>query len=86
MKRAHLLELRNAANAVRVLAPGLGPVSWADDLPDIVRASHLIELRSAVTQARGALGLATLAYSTPAPSAGSVVRTIQFEELRAAMR
>jgi hypothetical protein len=86
IKRAHLLELRNAANAVRALAPSLGPVSWADDLPGIIRASHLVELRTAVAQARAALGLSTLAYSNPAPSAGSVIRAIHIEELRAAMR
>ncbi len=86
VKRVHVTELRNAANAVRALA-GLGATSWAETAPDIVRVAHISELRTAIDQARAALNLPTLTHIDPTLTAGtSVIRAVHFEELRASMR
>ena len=86
VKRVHLTELREAANAVRALAP-LSAMSWAEATPDIIRAAHLVELRTAIDQARAALYLPALPHADSTLNAGStLIRAIHFEELRAAMR
>jgi hypothetical protein len=84
VKRVHLTELRDAANAVRAIA-GLGAMSWAEPSPQITKAVHLTELRNAIDQARAALGLPTLTHTTLTPGI-TLIRAIHFEELRAAMR
>ena len=86
VKRVHLTELRNAANAVRAVAQ-MGAVSWVEPLPVTIRTAHIAELRTAINQARAALLLPSAVYTDPTLAAGSnVVRAIHFEELRAAMR
>lgn len=85
IKRAHLSELRNAANAVRALA-SLGAVSWADPSPARIRASHLTELRTAIAAARANLGLPAVSYTDEPLNAGTAVKAIHFEQLRGAMR
>jgi hypothetical protein len=86
IKRAHLTELRSAANAVRALGL-LGPVSWADDIPVVILASHVVELRTAIDEARAALGLPALPHANPILTpAATAVRAIDLAELRTAMR
>jgi hypothetical protein len=86
VKRVHLTELRDAANAVRALAV-LGAMSWAEPSPQITKAAHLTELRTAIDQARAALGQPALPHTDTTLTPGStLIRAIHFEELRAAMR
>jgi hypothetical protein len=87
IKLAHLTELRSAANAVRALAPSLNPVSWADDIPSVILASHLVELRTAIDDARSALSLSALPHAHQTLTPGStLIQAIDFAELRTAMR
>jgi hypothetical protein len=86
VKLAHLTELRNAANAVRGLG-GLGAITWADASPQLIRSSHVDELRTAINQARTALVLTTATFTDPTLTVGTtLIRAAHFEELRTAMR
>lgn len=86
VKLAHLSELRSAANAVRAVA-SLGPFSWSNAAPSLVRAVHLTELRTAIQQARTALALSTATYTDPTLTAGTTkIKAVHVEELRSAMR
>lgn len=80
VKRAHLTELRSAADAVRVLA-GLSPASWTDAVPTVIRGVHMTELRTAINQARAALGLAASTFD-----GSNVIRALHINETRAALR
>jgi hypothetical protein len=86
VKRAHLNELRSAANAVRALA-SLGSVTWAEAVPTRVKTSHVTELRNAIAAARTNLGLAAVSYTDPTLTlAVTKIKSAHFEQLRAAMR
>jgi endoglucanase len=79
IKTVHLIELRDAVNAMRARA-GLGPVAFQDGTPAaglIVRASHIIDLRNALNAAL----FPNPAYANPVV-AGSVVRAVDIQELR----
>jgi hypothetical protein len=84
IKAQHIVELRQAVNAVRASA-GLSPATWTDtSLPGIpVKAAHILELRSALDQALVAVGLAALPYSDPILTPGfSPIRRAHIEEIR----
>lgn len=85
-KAAHIVELRNAINAMRTAA-SLPPFTFTDaDLSGMpVRGIHLLELRTALNQARTALGLRPLGY-TNALTAGTPLRAIDLLELRSGVQ
>jgi hypothetical protein len=87
IRRAHVTELRERVNAVRVKA-GLAVYNWAESLNigvTPVRAQHITELRAALAQAYSALTLASPVYSGPAPGAGVPIRAVHIAELRTAV-
>jgi hypothetical protein len=89
VRKAHLEELRRAADALLLLAGG-PPWTYTNPLlsPFSVptRALHIQELRNAITSARTRLGLAPIAFTQPAPGAGSLIRATHVTELRNAVR
>jgi hypothetical protein len=85
VKRAHVQELRTAVNAVRTFA-GLTPFPFTDTTPLFARAIHIAELRSALSQARSAIGM-PVTFTDPTLTAGqSVMRAVHVEELRSGVR
>jgi hypothetical protein len=85
LKRAHVTELRNAVNAVRTFA-GLTPFTFTDTTPVFARAIHIAELRTALSQARSAIGM-PVTFTDPTLTPGqSVMRAVHVEELRNAVR
>ena len=84
-KRAHLTELRNAADAVRLLA-GLPLATWTDPVPTVIRAVHINELRTAINQARAAIGIAPSSFTDPTTGTTTLIRAAHINEARAALR
>jgi hypothetical protein len=86
IRAAHVIEMRNAVNAVRVAA-ALGAATWTDpDLTGIaVQATHFTQLRDALDAARSALGMASLIYSDPIV-ANVVIHAAGLNELRAGIQ
>jgi hypothetical protein len=82
VKALHLVQLRTAVNAVRLLA-GLTATSCTDAAAPgtRIRAVHVTELRSSLDAARGALGLATVGYTSDVLN-GSIIKAVHFQELR----
>jgi hypothetical protein len=85
VETAHILELRQAVNAMRAAA-GLSPATFTDPAlsPSIqLRAVHWAELRSALAAARSALGVSALTFTdaTLTPST-TKVRAVHVQELR----
>jgi hypothetical protein len=82
IKAIHLIELREAVNAVRAAA-GLAPVSWTDPSPAgvPVRAVHIEELREALTPALTLLGK-TASYTDPVLTTDTPVKAVHFQEIR----
>src|SRR5438132_9897394 len=87
IKAAHITEMRQAANAMRVAA-GIGTISFTDSSLGgvFVKAVHFQELRTAVNEARAGLGLTTVIYTDPSLAAGVVVKAAHAQELRNAMK
>jgi hypothetical protein len=83
IKAQHLTELRQAVNAVRVLA-GLAAANWTDSSPTgvTIKAMHIQELRNNLDQALGTLGLTVSAYTDPTLSSAVHVKKAHMEELR----
>lgn len=77
VKLAHLIERRNAVNAVRALA---GLSAYAFTGGTTVRAVHVNELRTALDQALVILGLPTGGY-TGTVAVGTTVQAIHFREI-----
>ncbi len=87
IKVAHLTELRQAVNAVRLTTASLGTVTWAENIAGGVtpiRASHIQELRTKLDEARSALGLPACSYSDA--SVGAFVQKTHIDELRQCVR
>ena len=80
VKRAHLTELRNAADAVRLLA-GLSAATWTDSVPTVIKAVHISELDAAINQARTALGLATITFD-----GSTIIKALHMTQARDALR
>jgi hypothetical protein len=89
VKGAHVTELRQGVNAMR-LAAGLSAATVTDGALNSsiqVKAVHLEELRTALNQARSALGL-TPAIFTDAPLVAGTTRikAVHVQELRGAIK
>lgn len=88
VKAAHLTELRQAVNAVRVAA-GLAAVTWTDPTLSgiFIKAVHLQELRNNLNPALTTLGFTAPTYTDPTLTAGStVIKKAHIEELRHAVK
>jgi hypothetical protein len=86
VKAVHVLELRQAVNAMRAAAD-LGAATFADPMPLLIRAQHIDELRAALAPARAALSLPALGYTDPTLVAGTTpVRAAHVQEVRAGVR
>jgi hypothetical protein len=79
----HVVELRQAVNAVRAAA-GLSAATWTDSsLTGIeVKAVHITELRSNLDAARSALGLSTGSYTDSLTPASTAIKAVHVSELR----
>lgn len=85
IRAAHIEELRNVVNALRVVA-GVGPASYSDPVltGQFVKIAHVIELRDAVNGLRAALGMSPLTFSSVAQY--SPIRAATTQELRSAVQ
>jgi hypothetical protein len=88
VKSVHITELRERIDALRA-AHGLPAYNWADPNVvvgfSVVRAQHLLDLRTALAQAYIAAGMTPPAYMDPGLGAGTTIRTVHIAELRAAV-
>lgn len=85
IQSTHLVELRTAANAVRVLA-GLAAASFTGGASgDTVKASDITDLRTALDAGMDELGFATGGYTTT-PLTNTPVRAVHFQEIRNRVR
>ncbi|HEX8160955.1 MAG TPA: pre-peptidase C-terminal domain-containing protein [Pyrinomonadaceae bacterium] len=89
-KAQHVLELRAAVDALRLVA-GLPTAPWTDatitPAATVIKAVHILELRTFLDDAAQRLGYpAGPAYSNPSLGPGSVIRRLDIEELRQRVR
>jgi glucose/arabinose dehydrogenase len=88
-KAQHIIELRQAVDALRAVA-GLWPAPWTDPtlLPTntLIKAVHILELRSYLEDAAGRLGYPAGSYSDPTLSSGFVIKLTHIEDLRQRIR
>jgi ELWxxDGT repeat protein len=86
IKAAHITELRDAVNALRLFG-SLQAFEFTDPVlaGRPIRAVHILELRIALNQARGALGRTSLAFANDV-AAGTRVRVADITELRNGVR
>ena len=87
-KAQHIIELRQAVDALRAVA-GLGGAPWTDSAlaqGNAIRAIHVLELRTYLDDAASRLGYATLAYTDSGLTSGFVIKRIHIEELRQRIR
>ena len=88
-KAQHILELRQAVDALRAVA-GLAPAPWTDGTLtlnlSIIKASHIQELRTYLDDAATRLGYATSPYTEPGLNSGFVIKRVHVEELRQRIR
>jgi hypothetical protein len=81
VKRTHFNELRLAINAQRAVA-GLAPFNFdATYSGTLIRASHLASLRTALTEARQALGMSAPLF-TDSATTSTPIRAVHVQELR----
>jgi hypothetical protein len=88
-KAQHIIELRQAVDAMRAVA-GLGAAPWADPTlsPNsaIIKAVHILELRTYLEDAASRLGYATSSYTDPSLTSGFTIKRVYIEELRQRIR
>ena len=87
-KAQHILELRQAVDAMRAVA-GLGGAPWNDPAlaaGDPIRAVHITDLRTFLDDAASRLGFSTSPYTDPGLTTGFVIKRIHVEELRQRIR
>jgi hypothetical protein len=88
-KAQHIIELRQAVDALRLVA-GLSPASWTDTVlvptGSIITAVHIQELRTFLDNAATLLGYATQPYTDPSLTGGFTIKTVHIEELRQRIR
>jgi len=88
VKAQHIIELRQAVDAMRAVA-GLSGAPWNDPgltVGDPIRAVHITDLRTFLDDAATRLGFATSPYTDPGLTAGFVIKRIHIEELRQHIR
>jgi hypothetical protein len=89
-KAQHIIELRQAVDALRAVA-GLGPAPWTDpalvSLSTSIKAVHILELRLFLEDAASRLGYSPAGtYTDSVLSAGFVIKLVHIEELRQRIR
>src|SRR2546425_13018985 len=87
-KAQHIIELRQAVDAMRAVA-GLGGAPWTDPgltVGNTIRAVHIVDLRTYLDDAATRLGYSTSAYTDPGLATGFVIKRIHIEELRQRIR
>ncbi len=88
-KAQHIIELRQAVDALRAVA-GLGPAPWTDPTlspaSTLIKAVHITELRTNLENVAALLGYPSGSYTDPALSAGFVIKLVHIEELRQRIR
>jgi hypothetical protein len=82
VKLVHFTEMRDAINGLRETA-SLPPFAFDGTFGSgaTILGSHLSALRTAATEARTALGMATSAFTDPSP-VGASIKRVQITELR----
>lgn len=89
VKAQHIIELRQAVDALRAVA-SLSAATWTDPaLPattTIIKTAHIVELRMHLDSAATELGYGTSPYTDPSLTAGLVIKRIHIEELRQRIR
>lgn len=89
VKVVHFTQLLTAVNAVRALG-GLGAISFTAPAPTTsvtVRRQHLLDLRSGLDAARGAIGVAGLTYTdTTITAQSTTIKAAHINELRAGVQ
>lgn len=83
IKAQHLVELRQAVDAVRLLA-GLAAAIWTDPSPQgvFIKKVHIEELRTNLDLALTELGLPTQSYTDSVLTTSTAIRKVHFDELR----
>src|SRR5207253_10226371 len=87
-KAQHIIELRQAVDAMRAVA-GLSGAPWIDPslaAGNTIRAVHILDLRTYLDDAATRLGYSTSAYTEPGLTSGFVIKRIHVEELRQRIR
>jgi hypothetical protein len=86
VQAVHLSQMRNAVNAVRLLAV-LSAAGFTDAASAgiTVKAVHVTEIRTALTETLGALGLTNGAYTDTSLS-GVAIKAVHFQEIRNRVR
>ncbi|MDT7541981.1 MAG: hypothetical protein QOE33_1885 [Acidobacteriota bacterium] len=88
-KAQHIIELRQAVDALRAVA-GLAPAAWTDatlaPTVTIIKAVHITELRAYLDEAATQLGYPTSPYTDPSLGAGFTIKRVHIEELRQRIR
>ena len=87
-KAQHIIELRQAVDALRAVA-GLGGAPWTDPAlatGNTIKAIHILELRTYLDDAGTRLGYSTSPYTDPGLTLGFVIKRIHIEDLRQRIR
>jgi hypothetical protein len=88
-KAQHIIELRQAIDAMRAVA-GLQPAPWTDAtlLPTttVIKAVYIQELRTYLDDAMTRLGYTTQPYTDPSLTMSYVIKRVHIEELRQRIR
>jgi hypothetical protein len=89
VKAQHIIELRQAVDALRVVA-GLQLAPWTEaqlvPTSTIIKAVHIQELRSYLEEAAGRLGYQTQSYTDPLLTGGFSIKRVHIDELRQRIR
>jgi hypothetical protein len=89
VKAQHILELRQAVDALRAVA-GIAPFSWTDATltpsVTVIKALHIRELRTYLDDAATRLGYSTASYTDPSLNTGFLINLAYIEELRQRIR
>jgi hypothetical protein len=84
-----MLELRQAVDALRAVA-GLSAAPWTDPAPvpasTIIKAVHVLDLRTFLEDVAGRLGYPPGSYMDPALGSSFRIKLVHIEELRQRIR
>ena len=87
-KAQHILELRQAVDAMRAVA-GLSGAPWTDPglaASGTIKAAHILDLRTFLNDAATRLGYPTSGYTDPSLTTGFTIKRVHIEELRQRLR